>query len=581
MLKSFFKLLTRCYRLALPYGQLKLFGVLAMISLNGLLQLVGVSSIFPFFALAADPDRIKRSPFGSWLLHLLPPMDTNHLLVVSGVFAIAMLLLSSIGSMLSEYYRIRYSFAFSQWLRGRLFESYNSKPYSFFVSNNSAKLAQKVYDITGFTGSVLLPLGEVLSRIILIVFLVSAVFLVQPWIAVGAALLFGGFYLGVFSWLKPRTKFIGDALKYHNNLFNQNTNQFFHGIKTTMVHSKGGYFIQSALEHSKEIGRVSSRIPIYSNGPRYLIEPVAFGGLVGIVVILALQGRPFADILPNLSVMAMAGYRLLPSLQMLYSQLVNIASNSYTLVQLEEDILEIEREFTKPNTESVSEAGLKYLHEIKLDNILFRYAGSLNNIFEGFSLSISKNQSIGIAGPSGSGKSTLVDLILGLHTPLVGVISVDDTPLTGRNMNAWRKMIGYVPQDIYLIDNTIAMNIAYGVDEKDIDLIALREAAESAQILEFIENELPDGFKTRVGERGVRLSGGQRQRIGLARALYHKPQVLILDEATSALDHQTEAAVMETIHRLQGTLTIITIAHRLSTLERCDRIIRLEKGKIV
>jgi ABC-type multidrug transport system fused ATPase/permease subunit len=182
-------------------------------------------------------------------------------------------------------------------------------------------------------------------------------------------------------------------------------------------------------------------------------------------------------------------------------------------------------------------------------------------------------------GKEGSGKSTLVDLILGLHMPQQGKLLIDEETLTSANMNSWRRMIGYVPQDIYLLDETIAENIAFGIPFEEIDQDALRVAAEGAQILDFIERELPQGFQTTVGERGVRLSGGQRQRIGLARALYHNPQILILDEATSALDHATEAAVMETIHRLQGTLTIITIAHRLSTLEKCDRVVKIAPEK--
>ena len=201
-------------------------------------------------------------------------------------------------------------------------------------------------------------------------------------------------------------------------------------------------------------------------------------------------------------------------------------------------------------------------------------------VLAGISLALAPGRVSVLLGENGSGKSTFVDLILGLHTPQTGVICLDGEPITTKNLAAWRRMIGYVPQEIYLLDDTIEANIAFGVEPKDVNPAALRKAALGAQILEFIEQELPQGFQTIAGERGVRLSGGQRQRIGLARALYHRPQVLILDEATSALDHQTEQAVMETIHRLQGTLTIITIAHRLSTLERCDRIIRLENGRI-
>ena len=580
MFRSFLRLLSRCYRLALPYGRLKLFAVLGLVLVNGLLQLVGVTSVFPFFALAADPDRIRKSRIGGWLLHYLPTMDTNHLLVIAGCFAITMLVLASLGSMVSENLRIRYAYGFCHWLRRRVFESYAGQPYAFFLRRNSAELNQKLWDIQAFISNVLLPVGEILTRLVLVLLLVGAVFFVQPWVALGAVVIFGGFYLLTFLWLRPRTRAVGAGLQLHQVGFGKNTNQFLHGIKTVLVHGKSRHFMDKALEHSARIGHFQGKIPIYSNGPRYLIEPIAFGGLMAIVVVLALQGRPFSDILPNLTVMAFAGYRLLPTLQLLYSQLVIVAASNYTLKQLEEEIFDIEKQ---PSVISPvpTPRPIEFQREIMLEQVNFQYPGAVSPVLNDFRLSIKKNESVGIAGPSGSGKSTLVDLILGLHTPQTGAILVDGEPLTEGNMTSWRQMIGYVPQDIYLLDDTIAANIAFGVDTQDIDPVALREAALGAQILDFIEKELPQGMQTAVGERGVRLSGGQRQRIGLARALYHRPQVLILDEATSALDHQTEFAVMETIHRLQGTLTIITIAHRLSTLERCDRIIRLEGGRIV
>ena len=577
MLSSFFKLLTRCYRLAIPYGRARLFAVLGLILFNGLLQLVGVTSIFPFFALAADPDRIRNSRFGAWFLHFLPPMDGNHLLVVAGCFSILMLVIASISSIVSEVVRIRYAYGFCHWLRRRLFESYASRPYGFFLARNAADLKQKLWDVMTFIQNVLLPIGEILTRIVMVILLVGTVFFVQPWVAIGAILLLGGFYLIVFLWLRPRTRVIGDGLQYHNTAFVKDTFQFLQGIKTVMIHGRGQYFMGKALFHSEEIGKAQSMIPIYSNGPRYMIEPIAFGGLVAIVIVLALQGRPFSDILPNLSVMALAAYKLLPTLQLLYSQLVTVAASNYTLTQLEEEILQIESDTSDISSPAKNNAPLRFEQEIRMEGLTFCYASGNQPILKNFNLTIGKNDSIGIAGPSGSGKSTLVDLILGLHTPQGGAITIDGVPISISNMTSWRRMIGYVPQDIYLLDETIAENIAFGIPLDQIGEKALREAADAAQILEFIERELPQGFNTVVGERGVRLSGGQRQRIGLARALYHKPQILILDEATSALDHATEAAVMETIHKLQGTLTMITIAHRLSTLERCNRVIQLNK----
>jgi len=575
MLSSFINLLMRCYRLAVPYGRLRLFSVLGMVFFNGLLQLVGVTSIFPFFALAADPDRLRNSKYGTAFLSILPEVDNNHLLVLAGCFSILMLLIASIGSMASEFVRIRYAYSFSQWIRGQLMRSYAMRPYSYFLHRNSASLNQRIQDIHSFTINVLLPLGEILTRLVLISMLAAMVFYVQPFVAVGAVILLGGFYLLAFLWIRPRTRKISEMIQKHNVGFWKNTNQFLHAIKTVFVHGKTRYFIEKAIEESAQTTKYQSLIPIYSNGPRYMIEPIAYGGLVAIVVILALQGKSFSDILPNLMVMAMAGYRLLPSLQLLFGQLVAVAANNYTLVQLEEEILEIEHESAEVSSNNAyASANLSFLQGISLEELTYRYPGSDREVIKGFSLMIEKNESIGIAGPSGSGKSTLVDLILGLHAPSAGGIKVDGVTIAPENISYWRNMIGYVPQDIYLLDDTIAANIAFGIDPKMIDSKALEEAARGAHILDFIRS-LPEGFATVVGERGVRLSGGQRQRIGVARALYHGPEVLILDEATSALDHDTEKAVMDTITQLKGKLTIIIIAHRLSTLEHCNRVIRM------
>jgi len=581
---SFIRLLVRCYRLAIPYGRFKLFIVLSLILLNGILQLVGVTSIFPFFAICAEPDRIRNSKFGSEILRFLPPMSTKEMLVIAGVASITMLVLANLGSMMSEVIRIRYAYGFGQWLRQRVFESYAERPYGYFLQRNPAELGQKFSDAMTFVQSVLLPLGESITRLLMIFLLLGTIFFVQPVVAVSGTILLGGFYYLIFMWMRPKTKAVAEITNYHGIESMKHTNQFLGGIKTVLVHGKAQFFMDKALEHSSKIGNYQARVPIYTNGPRYMIEPIAFGGLVSVVLVLAVQGRPFSDILPNLTVIAFAAYRLLPALQLLYGQLVTISANSYSLQKLENEIFNLERE-TESNPLKKSKEKrlipLKFENLIQLEEISFQYPNTTMAVMEDLSLIIRKNESLGIAGPSGSGKSTLVDLILGLHIPENGKILVDGVLLTDENLNSWRNMIGYVPQDIYLLDDTIEENIAFGVDSALIDQASLRDAAEGAQILEFIEGELPHGFKTTVGERGVRLSGGQRQRIGLARALYHRPQILILDEATSALDQQTEAAVMETIHRLQGTLTMITIAHRLTTLEQCNRIIHLEKGFVL
>jgi len=575
MLKSFFKLLKRCVKLALPYGKFRLFSVVCMIFFNGLLQLVGVSSVFPFFALASDPNRIKNSRIGGWLLNFLPAMELNQLLILAGCFAIIMLFVAGIGSIVSDCIRVLYSYGFSHWLKGRLLRSYAQRPYAYFLRRNTALMNQRVNDITSFTYNVMLPLGEAFSRIVLILLLLAGFFFVQPFAALGAMLIFGGFYLFIFVVLRPRTRAVAYGQQLHAAGFSKSTLQFLNGIKPIFIHGKSSFFIKQALRHSAGMRHFQAQVPIFSNGPRYLIEPIAFGGLVAIVITLAIQGRPFSDILPNLSVMALVGYRLLPSMSLLYGQMVTIASHSYTLQQLEEEIMEIEDEVLAEGTSSMKMEPLSFTRDIRIQRISFSYPDAEKYTLENFSLTILKNESVGISGASGSGKSTLVDLILGLHSPSAGEILVDGIPLTDQNIMSWRKMIGYVPQDIYLIDDTLEANIAFGVASEDVDYKALREASRAAQILNFIENELPQGFATVIGERGIRLSGGQRQRIGLARALYHAPQVLILDEATSALDVDTETAVIDTINELQGKVTMITIAHRLSTLEKCDKRIQI------
>jgi ATP-binding cassette subfamily C protein len=326
-------------------------------------------------------------------------------------------------------------------------------------------------------------------------------------------------------------------------------------------------------------------VSIFSNSARYLVEPLAFGGLVVAVLILAARGRDFSDILPNLGVMALAGYRLLPALQLLYGQLTQVSTVRHAMDEVYDEFVaaEIDGSVSQAiSSDALARATAFHWNEsITLREISFRYPGASRPALNGISLIIAKNTSLGVIGPTGSGKSTFVDLLLGLYQPTAGEILIDDEPLTPALVRAWQASIGYVPQDIFLIDDTIARNIAFGLPDTEIDPARLREACATAQLLEFIEIELPDGFDTIVGERGIRLSGGQRQRIGLARALYHGPSLLILDEATSALDMATEAKLLEALRSLAGKLTMVVAAHRLSTIAGCDKVVDLSNKSAV
>ncbi len=555
---------------------------MALIFANGLAQVAGVTSIFPFFALAADPERIERSDLGQWVLSHTPAMDRSAMLIWAGVVSIAMLLLANGISLLSDVVRTRYAHALGHSLRTQLMESLCNRPYGYFLQRNSGHLLQKITgDVFQFVNSVCLPLLEAISRFVTVLLLLATIFIVQPGVALSAGLLFGAFYVAVFLVLRRRSHALGQALKTANRDMMSGAQQLLGGIKPIIVHGKAKYFRDRFARSSAAQARLLPKVPIYGNTPRYLVEPIVFGSLVGIVLWFAAQGRDLGNILPSLSVLALAAYRMLPSIQVFYTQITQVISMGYTAREVEVELENAQKIGQTPVNvgPSASQSSLNFERTITLESVSFSYPNAARPVLDSFTLEIPKNSSVGIVGTTGSGKSTLVDVILGLHSPQKGRLLVDRREVTPADLPAWRKLIGYVPQDIFLLDATIEENIAFGIPAEEIDRKAMTEAARAAQILDFIETGLPQSWKTEVGERGVRLSGGQRQRIGLARALYHKPQVLVLDEATSALDHETETEVMRAIESLHGTITMIVVAHRLSTLSGCDAICRITNGR--
>jgi ATP-binding cassette, subfamily B, bacterial PglK len=575
-------LIRRVLFLARPYGRLKLIGIFSLSLTQAVFQVIGITSIFPFLAIAADPERIRRSHFGTEFLSLLPPMENRQLLLVAGIIAIVALLLSNAVNLLSEYARTRYAQNFAHWLRVRLLRRMASQPYTYFLQRNSGDLLKKIMgDVTNYASGVLLPLLDTVARVLTAVLLLATLFLVQPVIAISAAVILGGFYAVTFQLLTRKRREVDENLKTHVAGSYRDAQQMLAGIKPVKVHRAEEHFLGRFAAHSAIIARMYARTPVFANSARYFVEPLAFGGLVVAVLVLAARGRDFSDILPNLGVMALAGYRLLPSLQLLYAQLTQVSSMRHAVDEVYDEFVAAETDKSLPraiSTEPVTPAPpFPWHNAITLCDVSYWYPGVSRSAVEGLSLVIPKNSSLGVIGPTGSGKSTLVDLLLGLYLPTAGDILIDDQLLTPALVPSWQASIGYVPQDIFLIDDTIARNVAFGLPDEKIDLARLREACAMAQILDFIEAELRDGFETKVGERGIRLSGGQRQRIGLARGLYRRPSLLILDEATSALDIATEAKLLEALRTLTGKLTMVVAAHRLSAVANCDQLVDLSE----
>ncbi|MGF1532017.1 MAG: ABC transporter ATP-binding protein [Puniceicoccaceae bacterium] len=579
-LSNFSDLYRKVYRLARPYGRRKPAIVLVVILAQGIFQVAGVTSIFPFLALAAEPDAFRTSKLGETILSCLPTLENSQLLLLAGLFAIFTLALANLTNFISDYIRARYAHGLGHFLRTRLLAEMASKPWSYYLENNTGVLLKKASgDVMQMVYNVILPSLEAVARFVTAVLLVITLFVVDIWIAVTSGTIVILFYAATYRLLQKSRVAASERMKVADRGAMQEAQQLLGGIKPVRISGSESHFVERFSQHSHEQAKVQAVLPLYFQTPKYILEPVAFGGVIAAVLVYASLGQSLQEILPSLGVIALAGYRLLPAAQIFYGQLSQISTSRYSVEEVAEEFEPVLREVHRsPKTSSSAHAQtLGFENNLRLEKVSFQYPGAPQPIFDNLSLNLPKNHSLGIIGKTGSGKSTLVDIILGLHQPTSGEVYADEVPINEANIHDWRRTIGYVPQEIFLIDDTIARNIAFGLPDHQIDQERLQEAAKAAQILSFIEEDLPEGFATIVGERGIRLSGGQRQRIGLARALYSNPELLILDEATSALDHETEAEVMRAINAQRGQITMIVIAHRLSTVEQCDFLLDLNQ----
>ncbi|MBA4155850.1 MAG: ABC transporter ATP-binding protein [Gemmatimonadetes bacterium] len=539
-------------------------------------EMVGVASIMPFMSVVADPGIIQRDARLAAAYEALGFTSETTFLTALGVAVVAMLAVANSTGALVHYASLRFSWGLYHRLSVRVLRGYLSQPYGFFVQRNSAKLNKTLLsEVKVVVTGVLSPALDVGARLLVIVALVTLLLLLDPALALIVALTLGGTYGVIYMLIKKKQRRLGRERVRANEKRFKASGEAFGGIKDVKVLQREEAFLAQFEPASWKYSTATASNAVISDLPRYALHTIAFGGIVLIVLYYLRAGQGIADILPVLSLYAFAGYRLMPELQHLFSALARIRFNRAALESVLEDHAVLAASGPEPEA-----APLPFHEEIVLEDVRFFYPGTATPALDGVRLRIERNSTIGLVGASGSGKTTLVDLLLGLYEPTAGGILVDGRPLDRRTMSDWRRQIGYVPQHIFLTDDSIAANIAFGVPAAEIDLEQVERAARVAHLHDFIQT-LPSGYATVVGERGVRLSGGQRQRIGIARALYHDPKVLMLDEATSALDGTTEAAVMDAISDLAGQITIVIIAHRLSTVRDADQIFLLDRGRLV
>jgi ABC-type bacteriocin/lantibiotic exporter with double-glycine peptidase domain len=420
---------------------------------------------------------------------------------------------------------------------------------------------------------------QLASSLVVSLFIVILLIITNPVLALFTSVTFVLVYLIVFSFVKRFLSKKGKERFTQNQLKYKYINEAFGGIKDIKVLGKENVFLELFSAASKKLAMADAMSDVVNEIPKYLLETIAFSGILSIIIFMITSGMKVEDFLPILTIYAFGAYRLLPSLQKIFRAIASIKFNFQVVLNLHKDFTVLPDGDVLISSDIMDK--LPFNENIDLRNIVFRYPNANKNVINNQNISIKANSSIAFVGSTGCGKTTLVDIILGLLEPQSGKIFIDGVEICESNRRAWQKNLGYVPQSIYLLDDSIRHNIAFGVELKKIDDDAVIEAAKLANIHDFIMSELENGYDTLVGERGVRLSGGQRQRIGIARAVYHNPSVLILDEATSALDGLTENTIMDAITNIRYKKTIIMIAHRLTTVKQCDTIYFMEKGTIV
>jgi ATP-binding cassette subfamily C protein len=578
ILRTFFDLLT-------PRERRNLYLLFGAVLVMAGLEVVSVGSILPFLQVAADPASVHENAYLSWTFETFGFADTNSFLIALGLTAFAALVLSNIFIVLTTWALYRYVWGRNHSLSRRLLRSYLHRPYEYFLTRNSAELGKNVLEeVKEVTATMLYPALRGGAKAVVALFIIGFLFVVDPVVAGILAVVLGGAYAAVHFTVRAWLDRAGAERVTANTARYKLVDEAFGGIKQVKLRGSEESLLGQFDPPSKRYARLQSHARIIRKTPRYVLEAVAFGGIILIAVYLIVVQDTIRQVIPMLGLYAFAGHRLMPALQKAFSGIASARFNSAALEALHRDLQQRPEEKAEASSDERRDPTAPPLpldDRLVLDGVTFAYPGAEAPAIEDLSLEIPSHTTVGFVGKTGSGKTTTVDLILGLLRPQTGIIAVDGTPLRENTVRRWQQNIGYVPQQTFLSDDPIARNIAFGVPEAEIDMEAVREAARRAHIYEFVMRELPNRWETIVGERGVKLSGGQRQRVSIARALYHRPSVLVFDEATSALDQATEASVMQAIYELDDNHTILVIAHRLSTVEKADNIIMLEQGRKV
>ena len=555
-------------------------GIGFMILIGAILETLGVSLIVPLAQAIMDADTLAQNEYVIMIQEILHLEDMNQFMVMLLFLVVAVFVVKNLYLLVMNYVQAKFVNN-NQFLSvNYMLEEYLNRPYEFYLNADIPTVFRTVDSDVPKMFTVLMEFIQLATEVVVSIFLCLVLVVVDPIMTITIALILVVMTLTIVKVVKPKLNKMGLENQAIQARMGKWRNQSIFGIKDVKVLHKEKFFVDNFASHSTKAAALNSRYVVFNNAPRLLIETVCIGGLLSYMAIAIILGQDISELATQIMAFAVAAVRLMPSVNRINTHLTNIAyfapSVDYVYANVDFRDYKEERRFGSARIEEKEPIVVK--DSICLNKIDYAYPNTNKLILEQADMEIPIGKSVGIIGPSGAGKTTAVDIILGLLDVQGGTITCGGKNVMD-NYASWLSHIGYIPQTIYLTDDPIRDNIAFGINRDEIDDKRIWEVLEEAQLKEFVES-LPEGLDTSVGERGVRISGGQRQRLGIARALYHNPEILVFDEATSALDTETETAIMEAIDSFHGKKTLIIIAHRLRTIENCDMIFRVEGGKI-
>ena len=560
--KIVWRLFTRSDRIAF-------IRIVFMVIIGMFLETVSLGIVVPIIGILTQDNYQEKYP---WIVDLFGSLSREELISAVMVAMVFIYIVRSLFLFWSLWIQKGFSASVSGRLSQSLFSIYLRQPYMFHLQRNSSTLMRNAKNATSVVTCGVDPFLVLLTDGLVAIAMFSLLIYVEPIGTLAVLLVFGVSTLLFQRLTRRRIDNWGYRVDYHETKILQHLQEGFGGAKDVKILGRENEFLSQHEKHLGESIRINRIYNVILTLPRSFMEIITIVGLCLLVVSMVVRDRPLSDIVPILGLFAAAAFRVMPSINRLLMATQTLIFNRSIIASVYRDFL-----LDSPEVNSAQRVE-PFAKQLELKDVSFKYPTAATPSLQEVSLVVKRGEAVGFVGPSGAGKSTLVDVILGLFAPTSGVVSVDGSDVH-QNLRNWQNQIGYVPQAIYLTDDTLRRNVAFGLNDENIDDDLVREAIRLAQLQEFVST-LPDGLETVVGERGVRLSGGQRQRIGIARALYHKPSVLVLDEATSSLDTPTEHGVMQAVQALQGSKTVIIVAHRLSTVEYCDRLYRIEDSRI-